>query len=150
MEAIAGIAAVLATIVLGLTAGALLAEGALLVPIWRAMAPEAFLSWYRLNGSLLVRFFGPLEVASVVLAIAAAVLTWRANGVGLWTLGIAALLATAVLAVFPLYFQRANATFAAGTIAAHRVEPELRRWASWHWVRTAMATAAFICALQGL
>jgi len=49
-----------------------------------------------------------------------------------------------VLAAFPLYFERVNGSFAAGTIAPVRVPEELRRWSSWHWVRTIIATAAFV------
>ena len=51
-----------------------------------------------------------------------------------------------MLAVFPLYFQRANASYAAGTIAAGDVAGELRRWSAWHWGRTAIAIAAFLSA----
>ena len=40
---------ILATMALGVAAGAMLAEGAVLVPWWRAMPPEAFLRWYADN-----------------------------------------------------------------------------------------------------
>jgi hypothetical protein len=60
MKSITTYAALLATIALGLSAGALLAEGAVLVPFWRSLQPESFLAWYRENAALLLRFFGPL------------------------------------------------------------------------------------------
>jgi len=63
--------------------------------------------------------------------------------------GASALLAVVVLAAFPLYFQRVNDSFAAG-IAADRVDAELRRWSSWHWARTIVATAAFSAAVVAL
>ena len=48
---------------------------------------------------------------------------------------------------FPLYFKKANADFAAGSIPAADVEPELGRWAAWHWARTVAAIAAFMLAV---
>jgi hypothetical protein len=81
-----------------------------------------------------------------LLAIAAAALGWLHRGAGRHLLLVSALLSVAVLAVFPLYFQRANASFAAGTIAASDVAGELRRWSAWHWGRTAIAIAAFLAA----
>ena len=47
----------------------------------------------------------------------------------------------------PLYFQRANASFAGATIATTEVGEELRRWSIWHWVRVVLAIAAFAVAV---
>ena len=150
MEAIAIASALLAAVALGLTAGALLVEGAILVPFWRSLQPAFFLGWYKEHAGLLLNFFGPLEVAAAVLTIAAAALNWGSQAVSSRLLVVSAVLAVAVLAVFPLYFQRVNASFAAGTIGVDRVTEELRRWSSWHWVRTIIATAAFISAIAAL
>jgi hypothetical protein len=137
-------AAYLATLGLGLAAGAVLAEGAVLVPWWRAQPPEAFLAWYAAHASLLFAFFGTLEMVSAVLAIAAAVLVRSRFFVA------AALLTVGVLAVFPLYFQAVNASFEHATIAPADVPAALARWASWHWLRTGMAVAAFAAAVLGI
>ena len=150
MESIATGALFLAAIALGLSAGALLAEGAVLVPFWRSQQPESFLAWYREHAALLLRFFGPLEVVATVIAILAAQLAWISGRGGAYLVIVSALLAVAVLASFPLYFQRANASFAAGTIAVDQVAQELRHWALWHWARTAIATASFILAVLAL
>ena len=72
MEAVTSALALLAVVALGLTAGALLAEGAILVPFWRSLQPESFLGWYQEYAALLQKFFGQLEVAAAVLTIAAA------------------------------------------------------------------------------
>ena len=69
MKAVVG---VLAAVGLGLAAGAMLAEGAVLVPWWRSLPAESFLRWYADNGARLFAFFGPLEIASAGLAVAAA------------------------------------------------------------------------------
>ena len=132
---------VLAVVALGLSAGAVLAEGAVLIPSWRSLRPEAFLAWYREHAALLTRFFGTLEVVAAGLIILAAVAGRGEPGCRL--LAASAVLAVLVLAVFPLYFRRTNASFAEGTIAIARIAPELRRYAVWHWGRVALAIAAF-------
>ncbi len=135
---------------LGLSAGALLAEGAVLVPYWRSLGDGAFLDGYRRNASRLVRFFGPLEVAAAVLVGIASLSSTLGGGAGTGPLWVSTGLATGVLVAFPLYFRQANARFAAGTIARERVAAELRRWARWHWARTALAILAFATALLAL
>lgn len=141
MRTLATPVGLLAAVLLGLAAGAMLAEGAVLVPWWRTLAPEAFLGWYADNARRLLVFYGPLEAASGVAALAAAALTARRPGGALF--GVAALLAVAVLLCFPLYFQAVNASFEAGTIAADAVPGALARWAAWHWGRTGLGIAAF-------
>jgi hypothetical protein len=150
IEAIASGSASLTAIVLGLSAGAMLAEGAVMVPWWRSLSPHDFLAWYADNAARLFDFFGPLEIAGAVLALAAAglhfALGWPGRG---WFLA-AALLAVAVLAAFPLYFQEVNAGFATATIAPDHVPGELARWAAWHAVRTAIGIVACGAAVLGV
>jgi hypothetical protein len=138
----------LAVVALGLTAGALVTEGAVLVPFWRSLAPESFLAWYRQHAALLLRFFAPLEIGAAALAVLAALVSWFGGQPGSGLLAVSAVLSVLVLAAFPLYFQRANASFAEGTIATAQVDAELRRWSSWHWVRVALAVAAFTAAVE--
>ena len=133
--------------VLGLAAGAVLAEGAVLVPYWRSLPATDFLRWYREHGALLLRVFGPLEAAAALLVCLATVVSAR-TGVGdARMLGVAATLTVSVLAAFPLYFRRVNASFAEGTIPAERVPAELGRWARWHWFRVALAIGGFATAV---
>jgi hypothetical protein len=137
----------LAILALGVSAGALVAEGAVLVPFWRGQRPEAFLAWYRKHAALLFRFFGSLEVVTMLLTVAALVVQWRAAGAAPRLLVAAVLLLVGVLGVFPLYFQQVNTSFERGTITLDRVPDELARWARWHWFRTALALGAFAAAL---
>jgi hypothetical protein len=150
VSTVANVLVLLAVVVLGLSAGAVLAEGAVLVPYWRSLPPASFLAWYRDNGKLLLRFFGPLEVVAAVLAMLAAFMSWTPGNPAALPLKISALLAVLVLAAFPMYFQRVNASFAGGTIEADKVAEELRRWARWHWARVVVATAAFVVAASAL
>ena len=140
----------IAIVALGLTAGALLAEACVLVPFWRGERPEAFLDWYRRHAALLVRFFGPLEVASVALIGIAAGLAWWTHAPGRVQLYVSAALTLAVLASFPLYFGAANARFADGTLPPTGVADALKQWATWHWVRTLAGIAAFALAVASL
>ena len=142
-RAISGVA----VIALGLSAGAMLAEGAVMVPYWRALAPAAFLQWYAENAARLLAFFGPLEAASAVATLAAAVLYRARRRPGGNLLVLAGVLAVGVLVPFPLYFQDVNASFAAGTIPLEQVGGELARWAAWHWLRTAIGMGAFAAAV---
>ncbi len=142
-----GVGAVLA---LGLSAGALLAEAAVLVPFWRSEPPEAFLAWYQRNADRLLRFFGPLEVASGVLVLLACLLAWAGALPGAGRFTVAALLTLAVLASFPLYFKEANARFAEASLPPDAVPAELVRWGRWHWARTLAAIVAFLYATLGM
>jgi hypothetical protein len=149
-HALTAIVDVLAAVALGLAAGALLVEAAVLIPSWRASPPEAFLRWYADNASRLFDFFGPLEIASAGLAAVAALLYRYQRGAAGGLFIVSAVLAVAVLAAFPLYFERVNASFAAGTIARDRVADELTRYAAWHWGRTAIGLLSFVSAVLGV
>jgi len=96
-------------------------------------------------------FFGSIEVVACLLAVAVAGLRWFDPGhppfLAPYLTTTAAILSLMVLAVFPVYFQRANASFRDGTIAHGSVRDELQRWSTWHWARTAIAIAAFGSAL---
>jgi len=149
-HSIASAVGMLAAIALGFSAGAMLAEGAVLVPWWRSMPPRSFLGWYAGNASRLFAFFGPLEIGGAGLAVAAGVLPRYPRGAGRGLFVTSAVLAVAVLGAFPLYFRQVNASFAAGTIELDRVAGELARWSSWHWGRTAIGVAAFAAAVLGV
>lgn len=149
-DGIATAVALAAVIALGLSAGALLMEGAVLVSYWRSLPAADFLSWYRDNASRLLNFFGPLEIVTAVLVLAAAGLYAARRRWGGGLLAIAALLTVAILAAYPLYFRDVNASFAAATIAPDAVPAELARWAFWHWVRFAIAIAALAAGLAAV
>lgn len=129
------------TMALGLFAGALFTEGFILVPYWRRMARADFFQQHGEVGPRLFRFFAPLTTVTVILAVAAAV-PLRDAGLSMARL-VAGAGALAVLATFFFYFRRANASFAEGSLSEEQLKLELRRWATWHWARTATAISAF-------
>ncbi|MGH7894955.1 MAG: hypothetical protein ACREQL_09810 [Candidatus Binatia bacterium] len=135
---------------LGLFVGAMLTEGFVLVPYWRSLAPADFFAWYAVNDRRLLGFFGPLTTVTAAVAVAAALVTLLEGHPGRWPAVVAAVLSVVVVSTFFLYFERANASFAAASIAAGDVSGELARWAAWHWLRTGISVAAFAAALWSL
>jgi hypothetical protein len=147
---IADIALLLAAALLGLYAGAQLMEGVVLVPHWRALPPGEFLAWYAANDARLVGFFGPLTTATVLVPVGAAAIAVWAGHPGRRLAMAAAVLMIVALAMFFVYFERANASFAAATIAPSDVPAELARWTTWHWVRVVIAFVALGLGFQAL
>lgn len=137
-------AALLATVALGLAAGALLTEAAVIIPWWRTLSADAFLAWYAANTSRLFQFYGTLEMVAAVLVLVAAGLVRDRYFV------VALVLSLVVLAMFPLYFQRANESFESAKVAASVLPAVLARYATWHWLRTLIGIAAFTAAAVGL
>lgn len=139
--------ALAAVLALGLSAGAMLTEAAVLAPSWRAASAEDFLDWFGNNEPRLVAFYGPLEIASTLLAIGAASLYGLQRRAGGGLLALSAALSVVVLLLYPLYFEQVNASFVARSIASADVAVELARWQAWQWLRTAIGFAAFAAAL---
>ena len=140
---LASFASVLGVLLLGTTAGAMLAEGAILVPYWRSLAPADFFDWYAANASLLVDFYSPLEIASAVVALVCAILySLQARpGARLWW--VAAVLSILVIAMFFVYFKDANAGFLNRTITEDSLPNALVTWGRWQWARVGVGGAAF-------
>jgi Domain of unknown function (DUF1772) len=135
---------------LGLFAGAMLTEGAVLVPYWRALPAGEFFTWYRGNATRLVGFFGPVTWAAGLSALVAGGVSAATGQPGGGAAVVAAALMLAAVATFFVYFDRANASFAAARLAPDDLEAELARWSRWHWLRTALGVAALTAGLLAL
>jgi hypothetical protein len=133
---------------LGLSAGTMLAGGALLVPYWRSLETADFFTWYAANGQRMLVFFSAMQVPAALLAIAAALRSTRLATPDrrLWV--VAAVLAMAVFVPYFVFFRNANAGFAASATAD--LPAELARYAAWQWLRIGLGLAAFIASLLGL
>ena len=135
---------------LGLFAGALMAEGALLLPYWRTLSPEKFYALHPIYGPKLFRFYAPLTVAAPILAtVAAASLLMTAHPARAYG-SAAAVLAWSLVAIYLAYFKAANAAFARHAVAPAQLADVLARWAAWHRVRTVVCVVAFAAALRAL
>ncbi len=140
----------LSAALLGVFAGAMLTEAMVLVPYWRSLAPTEFFAWYAANDRRLLRYFGQLTTATALIVIAAAIAALATSHPAAISAMTAAALMLAVVASFPLYFKRANESFAAASIDAAAVSAALARWSAWHWVRTVASFAALAFALHAL
>lgn len=129
-------------------AGAMLTEGLVLVPYWRSLTTDRFYAWYGENHQRLVGFFGPLTwVAATAALVSALTSLWLAHPSTPHTVA-AAMLSLVAVALFALYFQRANASFAGASLPAEVLRKELARWARWHWVRSGVSLGALAAALE--
>jgi hypothetical protein len=59
-------------------------------------------------------------------------------------------MAVGAVAMFPVYFQHANASFAAATLAPTELPAELLRWERWHVVRVVLSVLALLAAVLSL
>ncbi len=135
---------------LGVFAGAMLTEALVLLPYWRSLRAAEFLSWYAVHGARLQGFFGPLTWIAGLLSLVAAIVSLWAGDEGKVAATSAALLMLAAVATFFLYFERANGSFASGSIDLAALPAELGRWATWHGARTGLSLAAVGSALLAL
>jgi len=128
----------LTTSIIGLYAGSLLMEGAILVPYWRRMKPNDFFNKHSEMGPGLFRYFAPLTTLAVVLSVLTAVLTGGRHI-------IAAGFCVSALVIFYVYFKKANASFADHSLPNDKLKAELKKWSTWHWIRTvAVIIALFV------
>lgn len=132
---------------LGLFAGGMLTEGCVLVSYWRSLAPAEFLAWYAANAQRLQGFFGPLTTVTALLSLAAALVSLWEGHPSRW---LTLLAAVVMVATFFLYFGKANASFAKGSLGVDEVAAELTRWARWHWWRTGLSFVAWAAAMMAL
>ena len=140
----------LSAAVLGVSAGGMLTGALILLPFWQESAPADFLAWFAANAARMLWFFGPLQTAGALLAVAAAIASFFDGSPARMATVVAAALAVAVLIPFFLFFQQANAGFAAATIPLEDIPAQLARYEMWQWVRVTTGIAAFGAALLSM
>jgi hypothetical protein len=150
MNLIAEVMPFLSAAGLALFVGALLTEAMVLVPMWRTLQPQEFFALHAAHAHRLYAFFAPLTVSATLLAVGAAVTAVVTDRPLRFASVVAAALALVILSTYALYFQRANASFAAASIPHQALPAELARWASWHWFRTVVGLVALASALLAL
>jgi hypothetical protein len=135
---------------IALFVGALLTEAMVLVPMWRTLQPQEFFSLHAAHAHRLYTFFAPLTASATLLAVGSAITSVATDRPQSVASVVSAVLALIILSTYPLYFQRANASFAAASIPHEDLSAELARWASWHWFRTVVGLVALASALLAL
>lgn len=135
---------------LGLLAGALWAEGALLVPYWKTLKPDEFYRLHPEYAPRLFRFFAPITALAPALALASACLAWYNQAEARWLSSLTALLATSLVFIYFLYFKKTNLAFSRAAIAPVDLPGELNRWHNWHRLRVVICILAFVCSIAVL
>ena len=139
----------IATVLLGLLAGAMLLIGVAVVPYWRSLEPLEFSQWFAANSAFIGRLMVPLGTLATSSIIVAAVVARAKRAAGWPWLVVAAGFAAFIAAIYPLYYAEANAALGAQSLPSDAVVAELGRWQFWHWCRGAAGLLAFVCALAG-
>lgn len=125
-------------------AGGGLVTQTVVVPQWRAMAPDAFLEQFGTYGPTLGATLFPISVVAVLASGATAYVAIRRKNVGRgWWVAATACMAGTVL-LLPVYFAGANARMLAEGFPMGEVAGELASWYAWNWARTALAVAATV------
>ena len=140
---------------IGLLAGALLIESAVLVPYWRTLSPHDFDVNHHGFAERLYRFFAPLTTIAVALALISALhqlwAAYRDAADGWLTLSGSAV-AVSLLVFYGLYFRRANILLPelARAGSTSQLDAALRQWHQVHRVRTAVSLIALVLMTLGL
>jgi hypothetical protein len=145
---------VLATVGLGLLAGALLTEAAVLVPYWRSMSLDTFGVLHEGVAPRLYGYFAPLTLIAVLVAATSGAMAAASQPsvADDWLMIGSAVLAVSLLGFYRWYFERANRQLPqlAHDGDASGLAAELARWQLIHAVRTGVCLAAFTCAALAL
>ena len=150
MNPIHGLIQILATVSIGLLVGSLLTEGCLLVPYWRSLSADRFHELYRDLHPRLYRYFTPLTIGTLILSMASAGTAVAVSSPGMWATVSSAALTLGAAGTHEIYFGKANARFAQGTLADVDLAAELARWSVWNWARVGLGLLAFGAAIAGL
>ena len=131
----------------GVFAGAMLTEACVLVPHWRSLGATGFFAHYDANARRLFRYFAPVTAVAALATFAATLAAFVSSAPGRGYLALGSLASIAYVAMFPLYFAGANASFIAASIPSDRLPAALARWAALHWLRTGIAFVALAAVL---
>ncbi len=134
-------------LVLGVTAGAMLTEAAIIVPFWLSLSPLEFFDWYAKNQATLVNYYSPLEIWSTILTLVTSILMFVTKQEGKWSMVASTVFSIFVILTFFVFFKDANAAFNARSIAYHKLSLAITTWGNWQWFRVGLGMAAFIFAL---
>lgn len=133
--------------ILGIFLGTQIAEGALLVPYWKSLSPQAFFDLHKIQGPKIYRFFAPLTIAATLIPLGTICLGILVRDkVGTFHV-LTGLFTLCFFSTYFLFFKKANKEFAEASISPSELPSALRRWGNWHWGRVILEMIAFVCAL---
>jgi Ca2+/Na+ antiporter len=136
--------------ILGVFAGAQIAEGVLFVPYWKSMEPAAFYKDHKFFGPKIYNFFAPLTIAATLIPVGTMVYALTTGAPGKIAILLTGFFTILFFATYFMYFKKANQSFADASLSEEELPLELIRWGKWHWTRIYLQLAALICALVAL
>jgi hypothetical protein len=147
-----GVSAILVFSVLtfGLLTGAMLLIGASIVGFWKSLTPSDFVSWFASHSSRIGIIMVPLGTITLLLSLAAVMVSWRSRLKQRQSAIIAALCAVYIMVSYPVFFAAANASFVADGLSDSAIRALLDKWAVWHWGRTLLGLVGFVAATLAL
>ena len=141
--------ALLATVLAGLLAGAMILIDVVLLPFWRGVPPEQFRTWFAAHSDRIRAVMIPLGAgAAAVNAASAVVQTAKGSRAGAASVGAAA--AAGVVAITITVNEPMNHRFTAEHLADAETANLLERWARWHRLRVALGVLATLGAAFAL
>jgi Domain of unknown function (DUF1772) len=140
----------LSALSLGLLSGALLTEAMVLIPMWRSIQAQEFFERHAQHGRLLYRYFAPLTILGTCSCLFAAIASYVCGHPGRQYAIASAVAALSLLAIYYLFFRRANAAFSLAVMSPLQLRIAHERWAARHWLRTVIALLSFGLALLAL
>jgi hypothetical protein len=150
MNNLARILNLLSVVSLSLFSGAFLFIAFVVVRFWQAVEPDVFLSWMSDHFFRFPALMVPLNMISLLLAIAAFGTAWKSLPQSRLPLGLSLVCIFMCTITFPFYFAGANAEFLNRTLALPQIADAIHTWATWHWLRTGLAISALAFASWGL
>ncbi|MBD2463167.1 hypothetical protein H6G89_19200 [Oscillatoria sp. FACHB-1407] len=145
MQRLATSLQVSALIALSAFSGAFLFIALVMVKFWQSLEPQRFLDWMTNDLFFLPKLMVPLNMVSLLLAIAALAVSWKPFPNQRLILSFGVFLILICTLTFPVYFADANTEFVTQSIELSQVATKLSTWSIWHWVRTGLALLAVGC-----
>jgi len=136
--------------ILGIFVGTQIAEGALFVPYWKSLTATEFFSLHKTYGPKIYSFFAPITIAATFIPIFTAFYSFYSNSAGQMASIIAGIMALLFFITYPIYFKKANQSFADASLTEDQLPIELIRWGNWHWGRVCLELVAFVGAIVAL
>ncbi len=136
--------------ILGIFAGAQIAEGVLFVPYWKSMKPADFYEEHKVFGPIVYKFFAPLTIAATLIPIGTAIYALMVDAPGKMAVLLTGFFTLLFFATYYLYFKKANQSFADASLSEDELPLELVKWGKWHWTRIYLELAALVCVLIAL
>jgi hypothetical protein len=128
----------------------MLVIGVAFVSFWKSLSPSDFQAWFASHSHLIGRLMIPLGTGSVATTVATLVACWSGPATRRAWLLAAALSTIGVMVTYPIFFAGTNEAFVRGGLSDSAARSLLDRWATWHWLRTALGIVGFIAALRAL